>query len=152
MKNIYLKISIISLLFSFSFVNAQSVPLNRYYSFSTYKHIYTTNEAPPNSRFEGVLCYLGGTGTSTSVTIFLLIKPSNGDRLMTTSVEEKNNALSIYGYIDGGIVGNTHNAPAVIQTVYRYNNPSAGDHFYTNNYNELGSGKYGYVYEQTLNW
>src|SRR5262249_27254446 len=37
--------------------------------------------------------------------------------------------------------------PATRLALYRYWNPTAGDHFYTTNWNELGFGRYGWNYE-----
>ncbi|HEX4964546.1 MAG TPA: hypothetical protein VF173_27265 [Thermoanaerobaculia bacterium] len=38
-------------------------------------------------------------------------------------------------------------AMALSVSLYRYYNPGNGDHFYTTNYNELGSGALGYYFE-----
>ncbi len=37
--------------------------------------------------------------------------------------------------------------PPITVPLYRYWNPGIGDHFYTTNWNELGSGRYGWGYE-----
>jgi len=38
-------------------------------------------------------------------------------------------------------------AVPTFRAVYRYYNPTTGDHFYTTNFNELGNGGLGYYYE-----
>jgi hypothetical protein len=152
MKSNYLKISIFFLFFTFSFVNAQQqIPLVRYYSNSTGKHFYTTkNDAPSGYVSEGILVYVLGSPASSFCEPIFLLYNSKGDRLMTTSVVEKNNALSL-GFTNGGIVGYTNQSPS-LQTVYRYYNGSKPEHFYTNDYNELGSGRSGYSYEGSKLW
>jgi len=152
MKNKFFK-PIIVLFFAFGIGNAQNrVPLIRYYSHSTLKHFYSTkNDAPPGYFSEGVLLYVyDGPFNSFTNAIYLLYN-SKGDRLMTTSVTEKNNALSLLGYQDGGIVGYTNLSPS-LTTIYRYYNSKKPDHFYTNTYNELGGGGAGYRYEGALLW
>lgn len=156
MKKNILRILIISLFLTISIAKAQNsgIPLFRYYSYISTKHFYSTSSVAPSGYVsEGVLCYIftQSVGPS-SLPIFLVIKSSNGDRILTTSVTEKNNAISLYGYTDGGVIGYTRGYPYVAQTIYRYNNSSKTDHFYTNDYNELGAGKSNYAYEQTLSW
>lgn len=156
MKNIYLRISVILFFVTFSFAKAQTRDqLGRYYSYSTKKHFYAiTNygisNAPQGYVSEGILCYITRSPNFVNNSpIFVVSK--NGDRVMTTSVTEKNNAIS-NGYKDEGIIGYTSQGAAPATNIYRYYNPSKPDHFYTNNYNELRGGGSGYRYEGTLLW
>jgi hypothetical protein len=157
MKNIYLKSSIIFLFFTFSFVNAQPTrdALGRFYSYTTKQHYYAitvngVSNVPPGYVSEGILCYVAHSSNYIyNSPIFVVSK--NGDRIMTTSVTEKNNALSM-GYKDEGIIGYTNEGVAPVIPIYRYYNPKKPDHFYTNNRNELGKGGSGYILESTLSW
>ena len=128
--------------------------IKRLYNASSGKHYYTTATSgsiyslfPIN---EGVL----GTCLSTydqfvyNKPIYALTK-SNGDRILTISDSEKN-YLTTVGFVYEGIIGYTassFSAPNLYYTIYRYYNSSKREHFYTNNYNELGAGSFGYQYE-----
>ena len=122
----------------------------RYYSASTSKHFYSTGNVVPSGYVsEGILLYVyDHQVTAFTEPIFVLM--NNGDTLLTTSVVEKNNAISA-GFTDKGIIGYTNNSPELTK-IYRYWRSSKSDHLYTNNYNELGSGKFSYRYEDTLLW
>ena len=53
------------------------------------------------------------------------------------------------GFVYQGIMGYVAQSYSPLQrvTIYRYYNSSKQEHFYTKNYNELRSGRYGYCYE-----
>ncbi|MBP9793534.1 MAG: hypothetical protein KBC56_05985 [Flavobacterium sp.] len=115
------------------------------------KHFYTTNssgvEYSQYPVYEGVLGTIPGGGDNVDP-IFVLINLSTGDRIMTKNIAERN-FLILNGYTYQGIMGYLGQIPSpyAIKSIHRYYSSTRKEHFYTNNYNELGSGKYGYVYE-----
>jgi hypothetical protein len=81
-----------------------------------------------------------------------LSNPRTGDRVLTTSEYERR-SLSSKDFVYEGILGYACSLPGyssdaiTYYSVYRYYNHSKKEHFYTNNFYELGSGNYGYEYE-----
>jgi hypothetical protein len=73
----------------------------------------------------------------------------NLDHLYTTDLNEVNSAVS-GGYAYEGIVGyvlSAHHASLGTVPLYRYFSDRAGVHFYTTDWNEIGTGAHGYRYE-----
>jgi hypothetical protein len=69
--------------------------------------------------------------------------------MFTIDPAERANIIATLGYHDEGISGYVFSTEvAGSQPVYRYRGTTSTGHFFTTNYNEIGSGSgYGYVYE-----
>ncbi|HEY9045382.1 MAG TPA: M57 family metalloprotease [Ohtaekwangia sp.] len=80
--------------------------------------------------------YIPGTPTGPSAGSWMLACSSNTDRPFTS--DDVTALTTVYP---------NRTIPAGTSPVYRYYSGSSGDHFYTTNWGELGSGKDGYVLE-----
>ena len=86
------------------------------------------------------------TSLNGDVPVYRLFNASTKDYFYTTSLSEKNNAVSINGYADQGI--SFFSCPSNYQPVYRMYRASTGSHFYTTDFNErLNAGNYGFNYD-----
>lgn len=131
------------------FIQTFSYTIFRLYNASSGRHYYTTlTQGPLYNAYPVREGNLGDISFSNTYPIYVFSKPSNGDRILTISEAERAN-LSSSGWSYEGIMGYTGDfpVPLISNTIYRYFNPRKNEHFYTKDYNELGSGRFGYIYE-----
>jgi hypothetical protein len=130
--------------------------VKRYFSSQKKKHYYGVDTKPIGSEpnqfqwvLEGDSFNLYPNYNNGGPAVYSLVNPnsSNLDNLLTTNADEIQNAKN-QGYIVTEILGyaSPQGQPNTFP-VYRYYNPSKNDHFYTADWNELGSGSQGYNYE-----
>jgi hypothetical protein len=156
-RSVVIALVLLAALFaSFSASAQSSVPLHRLYNPWSTKHYYTTATTGPayNSYpvYEGSLGLLLPSNAGCFYPLHALSNPNNGDRVLTIVENEKGYLTQIRKYVYEGILGyacagDTYDPQNSLNIVYRYYNHSKREHFYTNNFNELGSGNHGYVYE-----
>jgi|GEM_PF-6064590 len=132
----------------------------RYWNGSLGDHFYTIDYNELGSgkwgwNYEKTLCMVykpNVIDNGKTVALYRLWNPNTTDHFYTTDYNEADTAVKYYGYKYEGIACNVYSPdspqPANTIPVYRYWNSGSGDHFYTIDYNELGSGKWGWNYEK----
>ena len=117
------------------------VPLMR--AFNGGNHIYTTNLTEYNSLpssyvREGIACFISLTSLPGHTPLYRLYKRDGDDHFYTTSIVEKENAVSKYGYVKEGTIGYVQTAPVTDHyPLYRAFSETMFDHFYTTNLDEI---------------
>jgi hypothetical protein len=149
-RSVVVALVLLAALFASFSVSAQS--LNRWYNAKWGKHYYTT--ATTGGYYYPV--YEGSIGilspSPAGPALYAVTNPSTGDRVLTISEAEKN-YLTTIGFVNEGILGYTFpygqpgTGASLYHTIYRYFHAQKKEHFYTNNLNELGYGRWGYQYE-----
>jgi hypothetical protein len=85
--------------------HAGLVPFHRCYTPGGF-HFYTQDPACEGLMLEGVMGFIASAAdTAGSMPLHRLYLPSNGDHFFTTSAAERDNAVSVYGYINEGVAG-----------------------------------------------
>jgi hypothetical protein len=121
----------------------ESLPVYRFVSGKTGDHFYTISESEKiavesNADLgyvsEGVAFYAYPETVIGSIPVFRFVNKTTGDHFYTASTEERdairNNPL--WGYIDEGTAFSVSDTASIgTSTVYRFYNPTTGDHFYT---------------------
>ena len=150
--------------------NGGVAPLRRYWKAAGKgsDHFYTTNAYEIGTVFpglvgrhgyrsEGITCLIYTYKVADSIPLYRYFGPNN-DHLYTTNAKEIGTTTpgqkGSHGYVSEGVAGYCF-ASQRCGTVplYRYWNPSIGDHFYTTNIEEIGTatpgqkGKHGYISE-----
>ena len=131
-------------------------------------HLYTTNAYEIGTvvpglvgrhgyRSEGVACLIYTYKVSDSIPLYRYFGPNN-DHFYTTNAKEIGTTTpgqkGKHNYVSEGAVGYCFPSQRCgTVPLYRYWNPSLGDHLYTNNVDEIGTaapgqkGKHGYISE-----
>ena len=139
------------------------VSLFRYWRASGADHFYTTNKneigtTTPGTvghhqyTSEGTQCLIYSTQVTGSVPLYRYFHNTAVDHFYTTNTQEIGTTTpgqtGKNGYVSEGITGYCFpsSKPGTIP-LYRYYNPSAYDHFYTTNPQEIGTTKFGYKSE-----
>ncbi|MDR4892263.1 MULTISPECIES: hypothetical protein [unclassified Chryseobacterium] len=124
--------------------------ITRYYSNTLMKHYFgSPNQLPPGFpalgwRDEGTAFILAGeSGLGHIDPLYSMVHPGNGDNVIIFAHDIP--AVAALGYQQKELIGYAYGPDAT--PVYRYYRPSKHGHLYTTNWNELGGGGNGWVYE-----
>lgn len=97
---------------------------------------------------EGTIGKLYNYHAQNTVALFRLFNSSNAVHMYTADPIERDNLINNLGYHSEGILGYVYSTPQPnTYAVYRYRGTSSVGHFFTTNYNEIGSGGPGFVFE-----
>jgi hypothetical protein len=85
---------------------------------------------PVDYQSEGVACSV--FSSPTTLALYRLLNPNNGDHFYTTSLAERDNAIAAFGYRSEDIACYAYDSQVPGTTpLYRLLNPTIGHHFYT---------------------
>ncbi|GEM_PF-3134615 len=111
-------------------------------------HFYSTNYSEGINNgysYEGILGYSVAGGTL--VRRFYYAAKNDHFYTLSNPAVDPNNPFNVNWYFAANMFAAYDPADPTGVRIYQYFNPSKVDHFYTNNYGELGAGGQGYNYE-----
>lgn len=90
---------------------AGTAPLYRCYSAAQGRHLLTPDASCEGFTREGILGYIGTSAACGATPLYRLYHPTSRDHFYTTSAEERDNAVTRFGYQARALAGYVWTAP-----------------------------------------